>query len=170
MQVGNKPIHYKSWSSNEVRNVGHLMKLIRRIFYSLRIWRFFFIKTNFLTFQGVISAIKALWESNEENLHNITINYETFALYKILVGKKQKKTVEAQRKWIDPKPKKTLIGTQFTDHLSCAQRSQNWLSSSFDCWTFCPLETVTGSVITQELRERGEARTCRRICPLTNPK
>ena len=77
----------------------------------------------------MISAIKALWKSNEENLHNITINYETFALYKILVGKKQKKTVEAQRKWIaaiaESKPKKTLIGTQFTDHLSCAQRSQN---------------------------------------------
>ena len=36
------------------------------------------IKINFLTFQGVISAIKALWKSNKENLHNITTNYETF--------------------------------------------------------------------------------------------
>ena len=32
----------------------------------------FNIKTNFLTLQGVISAIKALWKSNEENLDNIT--------------------------------------------------------------------------------------------------
>ena len=41
----------------------------------------FNIKTNFLTFQGVISAIKArLWKSNEGNLHNITTNYETFTV------------------------------------------------------------------------------------------
>ena len=39
----------------------------------------FNIKTNFLTFQGVISAIKAPWKSNEENLvHNIATNYEIF--------------------------------------------------------------------------------------------
>ena len=25
----------------------------------------------------------------------------------------------------------------------------------FDCWTFCLLETVTDSVVTQEFRERG---------------
>ena len=70
------------------------------------------IKTNFLTFQGDISAIKALWKSNKENLHIITTNYETFTdtflkarqpnrlAYKILIGKKQKKPVNAQRKWI----------------------------------------------------------------------
>ena len=28
------------------------------------------IETNFLTFQGVISAVKSLWKSNEANLHN----------------------------------------------------------------------------------------------------
>ena len=38
------------------------------------------IKTSFLAFQGVISAIKALWKCNEENLHNITTNYETFTV------------------------------------------------------------------------------------------
>ena len=37
----------------------------------------FNIKANFLTFQEVISAIKALWKSNEENLHNITTKYQT---------------------------------------------------------------------------------------------
>ena len=38
----------------------------------------FNIKTNFLTFQRVISAIKALWKSNEGNLYNVSTNYETF--------------------------------------------------------------------------------------------
>ena len=42
--------------------------------------------------------IKALWISSDENLHTITTNYETFT--KIFVGKKQKKMVKAQRKWI----------------------------------------------------------------------
>ena len=44
----------------------------------LGLYRPFNIKTNFLTFQGVMSAIKALWKSNEVNQHNVTTNYETF--------------------------------------------------------------------------------------------
>ena len=36
----------------------------------------FNIKTNFLTFQRMISAIKALWKSNEGNLYNVSVNYE----------------------------------------------------------------------------------------------
>ena len=86
----------------------------------------FNIKTNFLTFQGVISAIKGPWKCNEENLHNITTNYKTFTdtflkarqpnrlAYKILVGKKQKNPVEAQRKWIPDcsveNPRKPRLG------------------------------------------------------------
>ena len=112
IRVGNKPIHYKSWSSKGVRNVGHLMKDSTHFLSCEDLTERFNIKTNFLTFQGVISAIKALWKSNEENLHNITTNYETFTdtflkarqpnrlAYKILVGGKQKISVEAQRKWI----------------------------------------------------------------------
>ena len=112
IRVGNKPIHYESWSSKGVRNVGHLMKNSMHFLSCEDLTERFNIKTNFLTFQGVISAIKALWKSNEENLHNITTNYETFTdtflkakqpnrlAYKILVSKKQKKPVEAQRKWI----------------------------------------------------------------------
>ena len=36
IRVGNKPIHYKSWSSKGVRSVGHLMKDSMH-FYPLRI-------------------------------------------------------------------------------------------------------------------------------------
>ena len=112
IRVGNKPIHYKSWSSKGVRNVGHLMKDSIQFLSFEDFKERFNIKTNFLTFQGVISAIKALWKSKEENLYNITTNCETFIdtflkarqpnrlTYKILVGKKQTKLVEAQRKWI----------------------------------------------------------------------
>ena len=140
IRVGNKPIHYKSWSSKGVRNVGHLMKdSIQFLSFEDFKERFNFnIKTNFLTFQGVISAIKALWKSKEENLYNITTNCETFIdtflkarqpnrlTYKILVGKKQTKPVKENGSRIaESKPKRTLIGTQFTDHPFSAQRSQN---------------------------------------------
>ena len=112
IRVGNNPIHYKSWSSKGVRNVDHLMTDSTQFLSCEDLTERFNIKTNFLTFQGVISAIKALWKSNEENLHNITTNYETFTdtflkakqtnrlAYKILVGKKQKEPVEGRRKWI----------------------------------------------------------------------
>ena len=62
------------------------------------------IKTNFLTFQGVIPAVKALWKSNETNLHNVNTIYETIIdtflkakkpnrlAYKILVNKKTKES------------------------------------------------------------------------------
>ena len=79
-----------------VRNMGHLMKDSTHFLYFQDFKKRFNIKTNFLTFQGVISMIKALWKSNDENLHTITTNYETFT--KIFVGKKQKKMVKAQRK------------------------------------------------------------------------
>ena len=70
------------------------------------------IETNFLTFQGVISAVKSLWKSNEANLHNENAIYESFIdtflktkkpnrpAYKILVSKKQKRPITAQRKWV----------------------------------------------------------------------
>ena len=71
------------------------------------------VKTNALTFHGVISAVKALRKRNEANLHNDngTI-YETIIetflktkepnriAYKILVSKKQKSPMDTQRKWV----------------------------------------------------------------------
>ena len=59
------------------------------------------IETNFLTFQGVISAVKALWKSNVANLHIGNAIHESITdtflkmkkpnrlAYKILVSKKQ---------------------------------------------------------------------------------
>ena len=94
----------KPWSSKGIRNMGHLLRDSTHFLSFEDLTECFNIKTNFLTFQGLISVIKALWKCNGENLHNITTNYKTFTYtsfkawqpnrltYKILVGKKQKKT------------------------------------------------------------------------------
>ena len=70
------------------------------------------IKTNFLTFQGMLSAVKALQKSSEANFNNYNTAYQsvfdTFQkstkpnrlTYKILKSKKQKNPVEVQRKWV----------------------------------------------------------------------
>ena len=60
IRVRSKPIRYKSWSLKAVRNVGHLMKDSTHFLSFEDFTERFNIKTNFLTFQGVISAIKAL--------------------------------------------------------------------------------------------------------------
>ena len=51
IRVGNKPIHYESWSSKGVRNVGHLMKDSMHFLSCEDLTERFNIKTNFLTFQ-----------------------------------------------------------------------------------------------------------------------
>ena len=69
--------------------MGHLMKDSTHFLFFDDFTEHANMKTNFLTFQWVISAIKALWKSNEENPHNITTNYETFTFSK---GKTTKQT------------------------------------------------------------------------------
>ena len=63
------------------------------------------------TFQGILSAVKALQKSNEANFNSCDTAYETTfdtflkttkpnrLVYKILTSKKQKNPFEAQRKW-----------------------------------------------------------------------
>ena len=58
--------------------MGRLMKDTTNFLSFLDFTKRFDIKTNFLTFQGAISAIKTLWKSNEENLHNVTTNHKSF--------------------------------------------------------------------------------------------
>ena len=112
IRVGNRPIHYRSWSSKGVTTVGHLMKDDNNFLSFSDFTERYDIETNFLTFQGVISAVKSLWKSNEANLHNENAIYESFIdtflktkkpnrpAYKILVSKKQKRPITAQRKWV----------------------------------------------------------------------
>ena len=101
IRVGNRPIHYRSCSSKGVTTVGHLMKDDNNFLSFSDFTERYDIETNFLTFQGVISAVKSLWKSNEANLHNDNAIYESFIdtflktknpnrpAYKILVSKKQ---------------------------------------------------------------------------------
>ena len=110
IRVGNRPIHYRSWSSKGVTTVGHLMKDENNFLSFSDFTDRYNIETNFLTFQGVLSAVKALWKSNAANFHNGNAIHEcitdTFLktkkpnrlAYKILVSKKQKRPITAQTK------------------------------------------------------------------------
>lgn len=112
IRVGNRPIHYRSWSSKGVTTVGHLMKDENNFLSFSDFTDRYNIETNFLTFQGVLSAVKALWKSNAANFRNGNATHEciidTFLktkkpnrlAYKILVSKKQKRPITAQTKWI----------------------------------------------------------------------
>ena len=113
IRVGNRPIHYRSWSSKGVKTVGHLIKDENNFLSFSDFTERYNIKTNFLTFHGVISAVKALWKRNEANLHNDNDTiYETIIdtflktkkpnriAYKTLVTKKQKSPIDTQRKWV----------------------------------------------------------------------
>ena len=107
IRVGNRPIHYRSWSSKGVTTVGHLMKDDNNFLSFSDFTERYDIETNFLTFQGVISAVKSLWKSNEANLHNENAIYESFIdtflktkkpnrpAYKILVSKKPKRIMSS---------------------------------------------------------------------------
>lgn len=96
IQVGNKPIHYKSWSQKGVRNVGHLMKDSEHFLSFEDFTERFNIQTNFLTFQGVKLVIKVTRKKNED-LHNITTNYQTFT-DTFLKGKTTKLSLTKSRK------------------------------------------------------------------------
>ena len=61
------------------------------------------------------------------------------------------------------KPRRNVFRVYFISVKKCKVIVKNYFgfdqefSELFDCWAFCLLKTVTGSVITQERRERGEA-------------
>ena len=67
IRVNNKPIHYPAWSSQGIQNIGHLMENETRFLSFSEFKERYNIKTNFLSFCGVISAIKRiLW--HEDNI------------------------------------------------------------------------------------------------------
>ena len=60
IRVNNKPIHYAAWSSKGIQYIGHLMENETRFLSFSEFKERYNIKTNFLSFCGVISAIKHL--------------------------------------------------------------------------------------------------------------
>ena len=111
IRVNNKPIHYAAWSSQGIQNIGHLMENETRFLSFSEFKERYNIKTNFLSFCGVISAIKQLVIIFKKNASHENTNYESFldkflkaknpnrAAYKKLVEKKQKQPVNSQTKW-----------------------------------------------------------------------
>ena len=58
VKVGKKPIYYKSWSAKGIQNVRHLMRDESKFLSFTEFKERFDIKTNFLTFYGVIFTIQ----------------------------------------------------------------------------------------------------------------
>ena len=103
IRVGNRPICYKSWYSKGVKNVCHLITDETSYLSFSDFKERYNKKTNFLTFQGVISAIKSLLKTYDVNNNSCDTNCEnlidTFLktskpsrlAYKILVEKTKNK-------------------------------------------------------------------------------
>ena len=77
IRVGNKPVYYRSWSVKGVKTVGHLMNDANSFLSFSDFKELYDIKTNFLTFQGILSAVKALQKSNEANFNSCNTAHET---------------------------------------------------------------------------------------------
>ena len=58
VKVGKRPIYYKSWSPLEIQKVRHLKKDESKFLFFTEFKERFDIKTNFLTFYGVLSSKK----------------------------------------------------------------------------------------------------------------
>ena len=63
-----------------VKTVGNLIKDENNFLSFSDFIERYNIKTNFLTFHGVISALKTLWKKNEANLHN-----DNGSIYKTII-------------------------------------------------------------------------------------
>ena len=127
IRVGNRPICYRSWYSKGVKNVCHQIRDETSYLSFSDFKERYNIKTNFLTFQGVISAIKSLLKTYDTFLKT---SKPSRLAYKILVEKKKNKRAPLIAKGNGPriaclKAIIVLIGRQFTEPLSCAQTFQN---------------------------------------------
>ena len=74
IRVHNKTIYYLSWSSQGIQNIGHLMENETRFLSFSEFKERYNIKTNFLHFCGVISAVKHLVITFNKNASQESIN------------------------------------------------------------------------------------------------
>ena len=150
IRVNNKPIHYTAWSSQGIQNIGHLMENETRFLSFSEFKERYNVKTNFLSFCGVISAIKHLVITFKKNASHENTNYESFldkflkaknpnrAAYKKLVEKKQKQPVNSQTKWsVDCmiEEMKLLTGRLLTSYLFNVRKYQNFLFFNLNSYT-----------------------------------
>ena len=111
VKVGKKPIYYKSWSAKGIQNVRHLMRDKSKFLSFTEFKERFEIKTNFLTFYGVVSAIKNL-RNKVKTQPPPKGNYESFIdvflsvtktnrmVYQKCVSSKQTSPSKTQNKWL----------------------------------------------------------------------
>jgi len=67
IRVNDKPIHYAAWSSQGIQNISHLMENETKFLSFSEFKERYNIKANFLSFSGVISAVKDLVITFKEN-------------------------------------------------------------------------------------------------------
>ena len=77
VKVGKKPTYYKSWSAKGVQKVKHVMRDENNFLSFTEFKERFEIKTNFLTFYGIISSIKSL-QNKVKTQPPLKGNYESF--------------------------------------------------------------------------------------------
>ena len=112
LRFGKKPIYYKSWSAKGILKVKHLMRDESKFLSFTEFKERFDIKTNFLTFYGVISFIKNLRNAVKTKLPSKG-NYERFIdvflsvaktnrmVYEKCVSSKQTSPNKTQNKWLN---------------------------------------------------------------------
>ena len=66
INIDNIPVFYKSWYAKGVKNVAHVMKDSTTFLSYHEFEKLFGIKSNFLAFQGLISALISLKQLNRE--------------------------------------------------------------------------------------------------------
>ena len=112
LRFGKKPIYYKSWSAKGILKVKHFMRDESKFLSFTEFKERFDIKTNFLSFYGVISFIKNLRNTVKTKLPSKG-NYERFIdvflsvaktnriVYEKCVSSKQTSPNKTQNKWLN---------------------------------------------------------------------
>ena len=103
VKVGKKPIYYKSWSAKGIQNVRHLMRGESKFLSFTEFRERFDIKTNFLTFYGVISSIKKPPpKGNYESFIDIflSVTKTNRMVYQKCASSKQTSPSKTQNKWL----------------------------------------------------------------------
>ena len=111
IRIGNKPIYFKPWAASGIQNISDLMTN-ESTFLSFSDFKDRYkIKPPFLSFLGVISAIKLLWNKTKQERPTEDSHYNNFRLkflqaskstrvvYQKLVEKRRKKPQRSQMKW-----------------------------------------------------------------------
>ena len=112
IRVENKPIYYKSWASRGILFIIRDLMANESTFLSfLEFKDRYSIKPSFLSFLGIISAIKQLFKTLKEKNSSGDSAYENFydkflkaknpnkTVYKKVVDKKRRQPLNSQMKW-----------------------------------------------------------------------